>query len=90
MLRPGEAAAAEDAGLEAEVAAVFLGEHVTGDFGSAEERVEAVVDGEGFRDAVRIGGVVEIPAGFEFFEGEMIGAVAVDFIGAQMAEDGVG
>ncbi len=52
----GEASAAQTTGGYAEVASVFLDHDVGGDFGSAEEGVLGLVDGEGLGDAVVVGG----------------------------------
>lgn len=49
----------------------------------------ALVDGEVFFDACGVGGVVVVPAGFEFFEFDGVGAVSIHFIGAHVDEYGV-
>ena len=64
MVGPSKAASAEAAGFHSEVATVLLNHDVGGDFRGAEERVLAGVDREGFGDAVGVGGVVVVPAGF--------------------------
>ncbi len=90
MVRTGEATAAQCAGGQAEIAPVFLDHDVGGDFGGAEKRVLGLVDGEGFRDTVFVGGVGVVPAGFELGERDAIGRVAVDLVGAHVHERGFG
>ncbi len=63
MIGPGEATPAEAAGFHSEVATVLLNHDVGGDFRSTEEGMFTGVDGEGFRDAVGVVGVVVVPAG---------------------------
>ena len=76
----GKAAAAQAAGRQAEVAAVFLDHHVGGHLGGAEQRVLGLVDGEFLGDAVRVGRIGIIPAGFQLGEGDGVGAVAIDLV----------
>jgi hypothetical protein len=86
----GEAAAAEAAGGHGEVASVFLHHDIGGDFGGPEERVFGLIDSEGFGDAVLVGGVGVVPTGFKFAQWQMVGRIAVDFVGAQVHERGFG
>ena len=65
--RAGKTAAAEDADVHAEVAAVFLGHEIGGGFRSAEERVKSAINAAIFVDALEIFGAGVIPARFEFF-----------------------
>lgn len=46
----------------------------------------AGVDGEGFSDAVCIGGVVVVPAGFQLFQADGVGLVPIDLVGRHMDE----
>ncbi len=80
VVGPGEAAATQAAGGHVEVAAVFLNDDVGGDLGGTEEGVLALVDGEVLGDAVDVGLISVVPAGFEFFQFDGIGSVAIDFI----------
>jgi len=48
--------------------------------------VLALVDGEVFRDAVRVGGIGIVPAGLEFLERDRIGAVTVDLVRGHVDE----
>ena len=86
----GEAAAAEAAGGHGEIASVFLHHDIGGDFGGPEERVFGLINSEGFGDAVLVGGVGVVPAGFKFAQWQMVGCIAVDFVGAQVHERGFG
>lgn len=86
MVRAGEATAPQAAGGQAEVAAVFLDHHVGRHLGGAEQRVLGLVDGELFGDAVRIGGVGIIPAGFQLGQSDGVGPVAIDLIGGHVDE----
>lgn len=86
VIRAGEAAATEAAGGHAEVAPVFLDHHVARYLGGAEEAVLGLVDGEILRDAVRIGRIVVVPAGFQLLQGDGVGSVAIDLVGGKMGE----
>jgi hypothetical protein len=66
VIGAGEAAAAQRAGGQVEVAAVLLDHHVGGDLRGAEQRVLRLVDGERLRDAVGVGGIGVVPARGEF------------------------
>jgi len=85
-----EAAAAQAAGGHLEIAAVLLHHHVAGDFRGAEERVLRLVDGEGLRDAVFVGRIGVVPAGFELLERDGIWGVAIDLVGAHVHEGRLG
>src|SRR6185369_2863432 len=77
--------------FHAEVTAVFLNEHIGGDFGCAEQAVRGVVDGHGFGNAVfciRMARI-EFPACSLLDEGQVIGGVAVDLVGGGKNEHGV-
>ena len=88
VIGAGEAAAAEGAGGQIKVAAVFLDHHVGGDFAGAEEGVFGLVDRERFRNAVGVGGVGVVPACGEFGECDAVGGVAVDFVRRHVDERG--
>lgn len=81
-----EAAAAQAAGGDAEVAAVFLDHHITGDLGSPEERVLGLINGEVLGDAIRVDGIGVVPAGFQFGQCDGVGPVAVDLVGGHVDE----
>ena len=61
----GQAAAAQAAGLHAEVAAVFLHHDVARHFRGAEQAVFALVDGKILGDAVGVGAGHRNPSGWE-------------------------
>ncbi len=63
VIGPRKTTPAEAAGFHSEVAAILLNHDVGGHFRSTEEGVFAGVDREGFLYAVRVGGVVVVPAG---------------------------
>ena len=67
MVGSGQAAASQAAGGHIEVAALLLHHDIARHLGSTEQRVLGLIDGEGFGDAVFIGGVVIVPAGFQLF-----------------------
>ncbi len=90
VLRPGQAPTAEDADLEAKVAAVLLRHYVRGDLGSAEQRVQAVVDATALVDAVPVFRARVFPACLQLSERDLVGRVAVDFVRASEREDRVG
>ena len=46
----------------------------------------ASVDRKGFRDAVGIGGVVIVPAGFQLFQANCVGLVPVNLVSRHMDE----
>ena len=80
----GETTATEAAGFHSKVAPILLNHDVGGDFRSAEQGVFAGVDGEGFSDAVGIGGVVVVPAGFQLLQADGVGLVPIDLVGRHM------
>ena len=90
VIGAGEATAAEGAGGEIKVAAVFLDHHIGGDFAGAKEGVFRLVDREGLGDAVGVGGVGVVPARGQFGEGDAVGGVAVDFVRRHVDERGFG
>ena len=49
----------------------------------------ALVNGEVFGDTGRVSGVVVIPTGGEFLEGEGVGSITIDLVGAHVDEHGV-
>src|SRR5256885_15761325 len=66
MRRAGEAAAAKDADVHFEVAAVFLCDQIGGGFGCAKEGVKRAVDPAIFGDAVKILGAGVFPTRGKF------------------------
>ena len=84
MGRACQAAAAEGAGLQTEVATVFLGHDIGGHLGSAKDAVLGLVDAHALVDAEPVEGVrfVQLPSRFLFNERQGVGAVAVDLVGA--------
>ena len=82
----GETTSAEAAGFHSEVATVFLNHNVGGDFRCSEEGVFAGVDRKGFSDAIGIGGVVVVPAGFQLFQANCVGLVPINLVGRHMDE----
>ncbi len=85
-----EAAAAQAAGGHVEIASVLLHHHVAGDLRGAEQRVLRLVDCEGLCDAVRVGRIGVVPAGFELLERDAVGGVAVNLVGAHVHEGRLG
>ena len=90
MRRPGEASPAENADFHTEVAAVFLGHQVCGRFRRAKERMKRPVDAAIFVDAFVVLGAGVLPAGLQLFQGNFIGGIAINFVGADEDEDGLG
>ena len=90
VVRAGEASSAEAAGGESEVAAILLHHDIGGDFGRAEEGVLGLIDGEILGDAVLVGGIVVVPAGFKLFESDGVGPVAVNLVGRQVDKGRLG
>ena len=86
VVRAGQAAAAQTAGLHAEVAAVFLHHDVAGDLGGAEEAVLALVDAQRLVDAVVVAPVGVVPARRQFVQWQFVGRVAIDLVGAHVDE----
>jgi hypothetical protein len=84
----GETPATQGAGRQVEVTTVFLDHDVGGDFGRTEERVLGLVDGEGLRNTVFVGGICVVPARRQLGEGDAVGGVAVDFVRAHVHERG--
>ncbi len=84
MARPGQAAAPEHRRLHAEVAAVFLNQHIRRDLGSAEQAVQGLVDAHGLRDSVSGPGMLgrQFPAGFQLDQRQVVRRVAIDLVGA--------
>src|SRR2546430_2905204 len=90
MRRAGEAAAAKDADVHFEVAAVFLCDQIGGGFGCAKEGVKRAVDPAIFGDAVKILGAGVFPTRGKFDERNFVGSVAINFVGAEEKENGFG
>jgi len=67
VIGPSETPPPKAAGFHSEVATILLNHDVGGHFRSTEEGVFAGVDREGFLDAVGVGRVVVVPAGFQLF-----------------------
>ena len=86
VVGPGETAAAQTAGGQSEIAAVFLDHDIGCYLGRAKERVLGLVDGKVLGDAIGVGRVVVIPAGFQFLEGDGVGPVAIDLVGGHVNE----
>ena len=85
MTRSCEASAPEDNGVHTKIAAVFLNKYVGSKFGSTEQRVFCMVDGERFVDSmlkigVRFG---NFPAGLTLHKRKQIGIITVHFIGGR-------
>src|SRR2546423_3072232 len=90
MRRAGEAAAAKDADVHFEVAAVFLCDQIGGGFGCAKEGVKRAVDPAIFGDAVKILGAGVFPTRGKFDERNFVGGVAIKFVGAEGKGNGFG
>ncbi len=86
----GEAAAPERRGGHPEVAAVLLGQHVGRDLRRPEQRVQAALDRHRLVDALDVGGIRVVPPGVELDQGQPVGVVAVDLVGADGDEHGLG
>ena len=82
----GQTAAAQAAGLHAEVTAGFLHHNVGRDFGCTKEQVLGLVYGEGFLDTVRASWIIVIPAGRQFLEPDPVGRIAINLVGAHVDE----
>ena len=85
----GQTATAENSDLHSEVAAVFLGHQVRGGLRSTEERMQRAVDAAIFADAVIVLGPSIFPAGFELLERKFVGRIAINFVSAEIDEDGL-
>ena len=88
--RAGQAAAAKHAGLQTKVFAVFLGEHVAGDLGCSEQRVQAAIDRKILCNTMLIARIVVVPAGLQLFQRDLVWPVAVDLVCAHLNEHGLG
>src|SRR5262245_30729596 len=80
MLRTSQTAAAKDSDRHLEVPAELLAHHIGRDFGSSEDRMQALVDGQLLVDAVAAAGV--LVAGLLLDEREAVRPVAVHLVGA--------
>ena len=49
-----------------------------------------LVYAEGFTNTIGVGGIGVVPAFFQFLEGNLVGRVAIDLVGAHVDERGVG
>ena len=86
VIGAGEASAAQAAGRHAEIATVFLDHHIPGNFGGSEQGMLALIDGEIFGDAVGVGRIGVVPAGFEFGERNCIWSVAINLVRGHVRE----
>lgn len=66
VMGAGEASAAQATGGHAKITTVFLNQDIGSHFGRAKKRVLGLINGQGFRDAVVVRGVVVIVAGVQF------------------------
>ena len=86
----GQAAAAEAGRLHAEVAAIFLHQHVGRDFRGAEQAVQRLVDRHVFANAVHLGVVSgDFPARVQLDQRQAVRRVAIDFVGRSEDEHGL-
>ena len=88
--RSGEATTAENADVHFEVATIFLGDEIGSGFGGAKEGVERAINAAGFVNTIEVFRAGIVPARGKFGEGNFIGGVSIDFIGAEEDEDGSG
>ena len=86
VIGPRKTTPAEAAGFHSEVATILLDHDVGGHFRGSEQGVFAGVDREGFRDAVRVGRVVVVPACLQLLEPNRVGLVPIDLVGRHMDE----
>ncbi len=84
----GEAAAAQAAGGHSEIPAVFLDHDICRHLGRAEERVLGLVDGKIFGDALSVGVIGVVPAGFQLSQSNGVGPVAIDLVRGHVDEGG--
>ena len=82
MGRTGQAAAAKTGRLHAEIAAIFLHQHVSGHLRRAEQAVHRLVDGHGLVDPMLVIGMIRInlPAGLQFAQRQRIWQIAIDLV----------
>ncbi len=86
MVGTGEAAAAQAAGGHSEIPAVFLDHDIRRDFGGSKEGVLGLVDGKVLGDAVGIGGIGVVPAGFQLGQSNGVRPIAIDLVGGHVDE----
>ena len=86
VVRPGQAATAQAAGLHPEIAPILLHHDVRGHLGRPKERVFAGIDGESFRDPLPVRGVVVVPPGLELFQFDEVRPVPVHLVGGHVGE----
>lgn len=84
VVRAGQAAAAQAAGLQAEVPAVLLHHDVCCHLRGAEEGVLGLVNALGLADAVEILRPCVIPPLFQLPQRQFVGRVAIDLVGGQV------
>src|SRR5262249_430410 len=89
MARSGQAATTKTCGFHAEVATIFLDQHIRRHFGGAEQAMQGRVDAHRLIDAGGAEGVVRVkfPARLKLNQWQMVGRIAVDLIGAGENKD---
>ena len=78
-------------GFHVEIPAVFLHQHIGGNFGYAKQGMFGLVNAHRLVDADRVGMVwVNFPAGFQFLQRQDVGQIPVDFVGGSEDENRIG
>ena len=77
-------------GLHPEIATILLHHDIRRHLAGAEQAMLALINPEGFRDAVRIRRIRIFPAGLQLFERNFVGRIAIDLVRAQVTEHRLG
>ena len=86
MIGAGEATAAKNTDVEAEVSPVLLSQYIGGHLGGTENGVGGAINAAFFANPIPIGGVRVVVSSGGFRQGDFVGRVTVHFVGAEKNE----
>src|SRR5690606_25252984 len=81
VIRASQTTSPQAAGRNAKVAPILLHHHIRSYFGCSKDGVLGLVNGEGFLDALIIGGISIIPSGLSLHQIQIIRCIAIYFVG---------
>src|SRR5437870_1745485 len=84
VIRARQAASTQAAGAHSKIPAVFLDEDVGGHFRGAKQRMQRLIDREGFGDSARVRGFIVLPARWRLTQPNSIWPITVDLVGGKM------
>src|SRR5437899_7992869 len=89
MGRPGEAAAAKNPHLHAEIATVFLSDKISRRLRGAEEAVQTLVDAAVLADTLVVFSLGIVVTSLQLHQWQFVRSVAINLVGAHKDKDRV-